>query len=79
MDQVSSPDLKKLATINDSQLSTQKESVQVQDRRIKLYEDYQDKMKVVNSLVTEEKDLLGALNLLHPELHDALTSYIKKL
>ena len=36
-------------------------------------------MKVVNSLVNEEKYLLGALNLLHPELHDALTSYIKKI
>jgi hypothetical protein len=36
-------------------------------------------LKVVNSLVSEEKDLLGALNLLHPELHDGLTSYIKKL
>ena len=59
--------------MTESLLSAQAEP----DRRIKLYEDHLDKMKVVNSLVTEEKDLLGALNLLHPELHVGLTAYIK--
>jgi hypothetical protein len=43
------------------------------------YDEYQAKIKVVDSLINEDDDLFAALDILHPHLHELILTQTKKL